>query len=118
MEPRSIELGSPMDDQLIYAKMKTFDDFVRFVGMSPTPFVQYVEIEGKHVYFVALLGFGGGKMVYYFEREKKIDEKYIIFNRFRDQVAFSNNFSSDGQSTYIPILELEKTNVFSEYPPK
>ena len=107
-----------MAQQLNYAKMKTFDDFIRFVAISPAPFVQYVEIEGKHVYFLQILGYGGGKMIYYFEREKKIEEKYILFNRFRDQVTFSNNFGSDGQSTYIPILELEKTNIFSEYPPK
>jgi len=107
-----------LTEQLNYAKMKTFDDFIRFVGMSPTPFVQYVEIEGKHVYFVQFMGFGGAKMIYFYEREKKIIEKYIVFNRFRDQVTFSNNFGSDGQSTYIPILELEKTNIFSEYPPK
>ena len=107
-----------MAEQLNYAKMKTFDDFIRFVGISSTPFVQYVEMDGRHVYFVQFMGFGGGKMVYFYEREKKIVEKYIVFNRFRDQVTFSNNFGSDGQSTYIPILELEKTNIFSEYPPK
>lgn len=108
-----------MAQQLNYAKLKSFDDLIRFVGMSPTPFVQHIAIEGKHVYFVQIMGFGGGRMIYYFERNEKIEEKYIVFNRFRDQVtSFSNTFGSDGQSTYIPILELEKTNIFPEYPPK
>jgi hypothetical protein len=63
------------------------------------------------------MGLGAGRTIYYFEREKKIEEKYVVFNRFRDQVAFSNALGSDGQSAYVPILELEKANIFSEYQP-
>ena len=106
-----------MSQQINYAKIKSFDDLVRFIGMSPTPFVQHVELNSKHVYFLQILSLGG-KMIYYVELEKKIEGKYVVFNRFRDQVTFSNTFGSDGQSTYIPILELEKTNIFPEYPPK
>jgi hypothetical protein len=107
-----------MSLQFGYAKMKSFEDFVRFVTVSTIPFIQYVELAGKHVYFIQILGFGGGRMVYYYEREKKVEEKYVVVNRFRDQLSFSNTFSSDGHSAFIPILELERTNIFPDYPPK
>ena len=107
-----------MSQQLSYAKLKKFDDLVRFIVVSSIPFVQYVELNGKHVYFIQIMGFGAGKIIYYFEHNKRIEEKYIVFNRFRDQITFSNTFGSDGQSSSIPILELEKTNIFSEYPPE
>lgn len=107
-----------MSQLINYAKMKSFDDFVRFIIVSSIPFIQYIELNGKHVYFIQIISLGGGKMIYFFERDKKIEEKYVVFNRFRDQVTFSNSFGSDGQSAYIPILELQETNIFPEYPLK
>ena len=56
-------------------------------------------------------------MIYYAELEERIKEKYVIFNRFRGEISFSDQFSSDGQSAYIPIFELELTDLFTEYPP-
>jgi len=57
-------------------------------------------------------------MIYYVEQDLEIETKYIVFNRFRDQITFSDKFEADGQTTYIPLLKLERTNIFSEYPPK
>ena len=105
-----------MSQQLNYAKMKSFDDLIRLIVVSSIPFIQYINLDGKYVYFIQIMGFGSGRTIYYFEHDKKIEERYVVFNRFRDQVAFSNSFGSDGQSSYIPILELEKTNMFPEYP--
>ena len=107
-----------MSQELNYAKLRAFNDLVRFVGMSPTPFLFHVAIEGKHVYFVQITSFGGGKMVYYAELEQQIQEKYVVFNRYRGEISYSDQFSSDGQSTHIPIFELERTNIFKEYPPQ
>jgi len=107
-----------MSQEVSYAKLKAFEDLVRFVAMSPTPFLFHIEIGGKQVYFVQVIGLGGGRMVYYTELDRRIKEKYVVFNLFRGEVSFSDQFSTGGQSTHIPIFELEKTNVFEEYPPK
>ena len=104
-----------MSKNFNYAKLKGFDDLVRFVGMSPTPFLFHVNIGGKHIYFVQIMSLGGGKMVYYAELEQKIKEKYVVFNRYRGEVSFSDQFKSDGQSAHVPIFELEATNVFDEF---
>lgn len=107
-----------MNRDLSYAKLKAFNDLVRFVGMSSSPFLFHVELEGKHVYFIQIMSFGGGRMIYYAELDERISEKYIVFNRFRDEISFSDQFSSSGQSAHIPIFELEKTNLFTGYPPE
>jgi len=105
-----------MNSDLSYAKLKTFNDLVKFVGMSSSPFLFYVELAGKHVYFVQIMSFGGGRMIYYVELEERISEKYVVFNRFRGEISFSDQFSSSGQSAHIPIFELEKTNLFTDFP--
>ena len=107
-----------MNHDMSYAKLKAFNDLVRFVGMSSSPFLFHVELEEKHVYFVQIMSFGGGRMIYYAELDERISEKYVVFNRFRGEISFSDQFNSGGQSAYIPIFELEKTNLFTEYPPE
>jgi hypothetical protein len=106
-----------MNRDMSYAKLKAFNDLVRFVGMSSSPFLFHVELEEKHVYFVQIMSFGGGRMIYYAELDERISEKYVVFNRFRGEISFSDQFNSGGQSAHIPIFELEKTNLFTEYPP-
>jgi hypothetical protein len=102
--------------QLKYAQFKSIQDFVRFVAASQIPFIHHANINGRNVYFIQLIGFGE-RMVYYIELEQPIKEKYIIFNRFRDQISFANRIEADPQSIAFPILELERTNIFTEYPP-
>lgn len=100
-----------------YIQFKKFDDFIRFVTLSPTPFIQYINLNSHNVYFVQLAGFGE-HMLYYVELDKEIEAKYVIYNRFRDVVSFSSKIESDGQSVSVPILEILKTNAFKEYPLK
>jgi hypothetical protein len=106
-----------MSPQFYYAKLKSFPDLVKLVATFPTQLLKHVVMNEKNVYFVHLMGFQGS-MVYYVEMPVRIKEKYVVYNRFRDQVTFSDNFRSDGQSACIPILELELTNIFPEYPPQ
>lgn len=102
---------------LNYAQFKSFSDFVHFTVASQVPFIHHVTINGKEIYFVHQIGFGE-IMVYYIELERSIKEKYVVFNRFRDQIAFTDRIETDPQSITFPIIELERTNIFSEYPPK
>ncbi len=107
-----------MNHDVSYAKLWDFNDLVRFVGMSSSSFLFHVELEGKHVYFVQMMSFGGGRMIYYAALETRIPERYVVFNRFRDEISFSDQFTSSGQSTHIPIFALETTNLFTKYPPE
>ncbi len=100
-----------------YIQFKKFDDFIRFVTLSPTPFIHYIKLNGHNMYFVQLAGFGE-RVLYYVDLAKEIAEKYVVYNRFRDVVTFSSKIESDGQSVCVPILEVAKTNAFSAYSPE
>jgi len=102
---------------MMYIQFKNFNDFIRFITFSTTPFIQYVNMNDHNVYFIQIAVFGE-LMLYYAELDKKIEDKYVVYNRFRDSVSFSNKMESDGQNISVPILEVERTNVFQEYPPK
>ena len=99
-----------------YIQFKNVTDFIRFITISPTPFILYIKLNDHHVYFIQMAGLGE-RVLYYVELEKKIEEQYVVYNRFRDTISFSRKLESDGQSVNIPILEVEKTNAFQAYPP-
>jgi hypothetical protein len=107
-----------LSEKISYIEFNTFDDFVRLISISPSPFLHHIVINGKNVYFIQAIGFGGGRTVYYVECEEPIKERYVILNRFKDEVYPSDKIISDGQNVCIKILELKRTNVFLEYPPQ
>lgn len=107
-----------MSKQINYFEFKSFDDLVRFISISSSPFLLHIVINGKNVYFVQGMSFGGGRMVYYMECDEAIKERYVILNRFKDEVYQSDKLISDGQSACIKILELKRTNIFLKYPPQ
>jgi len=101
---------------LNFVKFKTFEDFVKFVAVSQIPFIHHTTIKDKAVYFVHIGLIEG--MVYYVEQEEPIKEKYVLYNRFRDQISFSDKLETDPQKATLPILEIESTSIFSEDPAK
>jgi hypothetical protein len=107
-----------LSKQINYFEFKSFDDLVRFISISSSPFLLHIVINGKNVYFVQGMSFGGGRMVYYMECDEAIKEQYVILNRFKDEVYQSDKLTSDGQSACIKILELKRTNIFLKYPPQ
>jgi len=96
-----------------YVKLKNFDDLVKIVASSPAAFFQHIEFEDKHVYFVSVMFFDGGSLVYYVKRDDKIDAKYVVFNTISGKVGFSETVSTDTNLNYIPIVEIEKQNIIS-----
>jgi hypothetical protein len=83
---------------------------VKFVSMTPQPFLNHVERGGKHLYFF-LLPFSGGLVVYYFAAEKKIDGEYVTINRMTGRFSPSSKPTFDAQSLDMPILEVEATDL-------
>ncbi len=103
--------------RLNYAQFKSFRDLLGFVVSSQIPFIHHVTVGGREVYFIQLIGMAE-RVVYYVEMGEAIKERYVCFNRFKDQITFTNRIETDPQSITLPILEIERTNVFTEYPPK
>jgi len=53
-------------------------------------------INDKNLYFVQAIGFGGGRMIYYLDCDEAIKGRYVILNRFKDEVYPSDKIISDG----------------------
>lgn len=106
-----------MPEQLTHVQLREFEDLIRLVSLSPAPFIEHLIVDGKNVYFIHTGGLFGPPMIYYVERGAKIDKKYVVFNRYKDEVSFSDSLGTDPQAVYIPVLEIERTSLFSKYPP-
>jgi hypothetical protein len=91
-------------------RYKRFDDLVKFVSMTPQPFLNHMERDGRHIYFF-LLPFSGGLVVSYFAADKKVDGEFITINRMSGRFSASNKPTFDAQSLDLPILEVEATDI-------
>lgn len=91
-------------------RYKHLGDLVKFVSMTPQPFLNHIEKGGKHFYFF-VLPFSGGMVVAFFAAEKGADGEYITINRMSGRFSSSSKPSFDAQSLDVPILEVESTDL-------
>ena len=97
-----------------FAKFRTLDDLVKFVANSQIPFIFTTNVQGKYLYFIHIVLIES--LVYYVETEAPVKERYAVYNRFKDQVTFSDKLEVDPQKVTLPILTIESASVFSNLP--
>ncbi|MEM3736953.1 MAG: hypothetical protein QXJ75_02515 [Candidatus Bathyarchaeia archaeon] len=105
-------VAEKMTEAANYVQLKRLEDLVHLVASSPSPHLLYMDIEGKPTYFVQTIAIFGPSTLYYVKTEDKIPRKYIVFNRYQDKITYSDQLGTDPQAVYIPILHVEKTNIF------
>jgi len=98
------------EGRLTSIRYKRLDDLVRFVSMTPQPFLHHIERDGKHLYFF-VLPFSGGLVVYYFPATKKIEGAYVTLNRMSGAISPSAKPTFDAQSVDLAILEVDATDL-------
>lgn len=91
-------------------KYTRLDDLVKFVSISPAPFLNHLEREGKHLYFF-VVPFSGGLILPYYSSDTRIQGEYVTLNRMTGRTSSSGKPSFDAQSLDIPILEVESTDL-------
>jgi hypothetical protein len=91
-------------------RYKRLDDLVKFVSMTPQPFLNHAERQGKHLYFI-VLPFSGGLIVSYIAADKKIEGEFITVNRMTGRFSPSSKPTFDAQSLDLPILEVEAADL-------
>jgi hypothetical protein len=91
-------------------RYKKLEDLVKFVSITPQPFLNHIERDGRHLYFF-LLPFSGGAVVAYYSDDKRIEGTYVTFNRMSGKVSSSSRPSFDAQSIDLPILEVDATDL-------
>ncbi len=99
-----------MTDKPASIRYRRLDDLVKFVSMTPQPFLSHVELKGKHVYFF-VLPFSGSVVVAFFASEKRVEGEYVTINRMTGKFAPTNRPTFDAQSLDIPILEVDSTDL-------
>jgi len=104
-----------METNFRFSQFAELKDLVRLVTTSPAPFLQYIEKDGKNIYFIYIPSFGRVPMVYFVQMSEPIGKKYIIYNRFQDSLSFSDKLQAAGQTISIPILKIAKTNIFEKF---
>lgn len=91
-------------------RYKGLDDLVKFVSMTPQPFLNHIERGGRHLYFF-VLPFSGGLVVTYVGLDRRIEGEYITINRMTGRFSPSAKPTFDAQSLDLPILEVEATDL-------
>ena len=104
-----------METNFRFSQFTELKDLVRLVTTSPAPFLQYIEKDGEHIYFIYIPSFGRVPMVYFVKMSEPIEKNYIIYNRFQDNISFSDKLQAAGQTISIPILKIAKTNIFEKF---
>jgi hypothetical protein len=100
-----------MVDEVFYVAFSRLEDLVKFVAYLPTPFIQHVEINSKHVYFIHSTLLASRPVIYYVCLNSKLEKRYVIYNKFNDSISYSDKLETGGQSVTIPILEIKDTNL-------
>jgi len=53
-------------------------------------------------------------IIYYIELEKPLSGKFILYNTFTGEIRSSSVWTSDSRYMVVPIVEVEKHNLFAE----
>ncbi len=103
-----------MSEKEKYVKLKSLDDLVKIVAPSHAAFLQHVEHNERHIYFINVMFHDGGSLIYYVKMDEKINAKYVVFNMISGNIGFSDTISTDTNLRFIPIIEVEKQNILTE----
>jgi len=94
-------------------KLKSLEDLVLAAVSLQMPVINYVELDGFHVYFISPFPYCDTGVVYYCVSKDAVKARYVKYNKFTGSVSFSDGVQGDTRSTYIPILAIEEQNLFS-----
>jgi len=97
-----------------YLKLKSFDDLIRVVLSTQQPVLHHIDIGDRHIYLIPYAIFGNANLVYYVEMETPVKGKYVVYDKFNGSISFSDHVTPDTRLTYLPIVDVEEQNLFSE----
>ncbi|CUR51791.1 conserved protein of unknown function [Nitrosotalea devaniterrae] len=104
------------DNQITYLKYKEYGDLLKVILYSSqsvlgaVPLVYHVNANGQNVIFIQT-GAIGGNVIHYLTSNGPPTKKFIELKRLTGDYTFVEKIGTDGMSLYIPILELEKSNL-------
>ncbi len=95
-------------------KLKSLEDLIHVLSVAQIPLLHHVKVNSKHVYFVPIGVLGGVEIVYYVESNYPLSGRFVYYNTYTGDVTVSDYVTSDTRVMVVPIVEVEKHNLFQE----
>jgi hypothetical protein len=102
--------------ETIYLKYQDLEDMLKVIIYSAQsmlgviPMLYYINQDRKHILFIQT-GAVGGITVHYVVQNEKPAKKFIELKRLSGEFSYVGGIGTDAQSLYVPILNLEKSNL-------
>lgn len=107
---------SSNENQTTYLKYKEYSDLLKVILYSSqsvlgaVPLIYHLNQNGQNIIFIQT-GAMGGNVIHYLISNGPPSKKFIELKRLTGDYTFVEKIGTDGMSLYIPILELEKSNL-------
>ncbi|MDE1813094.1 MAG: hypothetical protein KGH87_01375 [Thaumarchaeota archaeon] len=107
---------STNENQVTYLKYKEYGDLLKVILYSSqsvlgaVPLIYHLNHSGQNIIFIQT-GTIGGNVIHYLATNGPPTKKFIELKRLTGDYNFVEKIGTDGMSLYIPILELEKSNL-------
>src|SRR5574337_1829449 len=107
---------SAADSQTTYLKYKEYGDLLKVILYSSqsvlgaVPLIYHLNTNGQNIIFIQT-GSIGGNVIHYLISNGPPAKKFIELKRLTGDYAFVEKIGTDGMSLYIPLLELEESNL-------
>ncbi|MGB9123923.1 MAG: hypothetical protein WA833_07870 [Nitrosotalea sp.] len=107
---------STNESQTTYLKYKEYGDLLKVILYSSqsvlgaVPLIYHVNHNNQNIIFIQT-GAIGGNVIHYLVSNGPPTKKLIELKRLTGDFHFVDKIGTDGMSLYIPILELEKSNL-------
>ncbi len=95
-------------------KLKGLEDLIHVLSVAQMPLLHHVAVDSRHVYFVPVGMIGDVEIVYYVESHYPLQKRFILYNTFTGEVRLSDYATSDSRIMVVPIVEVERHNLFQE----
>ncbi|MHA1267144.1 MAG: hypothetical protein ACTSRS_18030 [Candidatus Helarchaeota archaeon] len=93
-------------------ELEDLKDLIHLIVQTPFLTVNHTNIAGKHYYFVISGGLPGfAHIIYYYQRDTPIEEKYIIYNSLDDTLTYGNKLETRGGIKILPIINIKNQNI-------
>jgi len=101
-----------MDIRLI--RLKRLEDLIHVLNVVQVPIVHHLALDSRHIYFIPFFFSTDSSIIYFYENERRLEGKFLLFNNFTGEVDITDKWTSDTRFTIIPIIDVEYQNVFPE----
>jgi len=95
-------------------RLKRLEDLIHVLNVVQVPVVHHLSLDSRHIYFVPFILSSDSSIIYFYENERRLEGKFLLFNNFTGEVDITDKWVSDTRFTIIPIIDVEWQNVFPE----